>query len=264
MAKKDEIVAEFPGVLIIHQKVPSRVVGHHQHDEHEIFIPLQGEIAITYREETFKAGPGRMLYVPPEIEHSFTSSAQGSGERIILLIQEKLWKKHSATERQPCTMPINSLAKELVFYLLIHQQAKGSQYFLSALIAALGESIQGVQQKVKISSSHISGRVSEPRIQRALEILEEEINSISLSDLAERSGLSLRNLNRLFLLHCGLQPKEYLILRKIEKAKELLKETKMTVTDVALEVGYGSLSKFIETFKKHVGCLPSDYRSGLK
>lgn len=86
------------------------------------------------------------------------------------------------------------------------------------------------------------------------------VTEVSISQLASDIGLSQRNLNRLFLAETNLTPKEYLIRRRIERAKKLLKETNMTVTDIAMEVGYNSLSKFIGTFKMIEGILPSDSR----
>lgn len=265
MKKVLDLVAEFPGMLIIHQKIPGREVGRHQHPEHEFFLPLQGEISVVYGQDVVKAGPGRMLYVPPELDHSFASSAQGSGERVIWLIDQKAWGQHVEAKFLPCSFPINSLAKELVFYLLLHQEAKGAKHFLSALIETLGDSLQAAQwEKNKLFSDHLSGRVADARVSRSIELIEQELGALSLGEVAKRSGLSLRNFNRLFLKETGLNPRDYLILRRVEKAKRLLRETRTTVTDIALEVGYSSLSKFIATFKRIEGVLPSDYRANLQ
>lgn len=250
-------------MVIIHQKIPGQEVGRHQHAEHEFFLPLQGEITVNYDGKEAKAGPGRMLYVPPDLDHSFSSAAQGSGERVIWLIDQKTWAKHVRGKFPPSSFPINALAKELVFYLLIHREAQGAKYFIAALVESLFESLQSAElEKKNISSDHLAGRISDARIQRAMELMEKELGAISLSEVAKRSGLSLRNFNRLFLKEAGLGPKDYLLLRRVEKAKWLLRETKMTVTDIALEVGYNSLSKFIATFKRLEGVLPSDYRAG--
>lgn len=261
MANRYDIVAEFPGMLIIHQKIPSHEAGRHLHQEHEFFLPLQGEITVSYDGHTIKAGPGRMLYVPPDLDHSFSSSAQGSGERVIWLIEQKIWKKHVDKKFKPCSMPMNSLVKELLFYLLIYQDAKGKNHFISALIESLRDSLEATEfEKVNLFSDHIAGRAQDSRIKKALALVDDELASVSLGEIAKKSGLSLRNFNRLFLKECGLSPKDYIISRRIETSKRLLRETKMTVTDISLEVGYSSLSKFIETFKKNTGILPSDYR----
>lgn len=58
----------------------------------------------------------------------------------------------------------------------------------------------------------------------------------------------------------GLTPKEYLQMKRIEKARSLLLNSSHTITDISLEVGFNSVSKFIEAFKKIEGKLPSDFR----
>lgn len=265
MSKSHDLVTEFPGMVIIHQKIPAREVGRHQHDEHEFFLPLQGEITVDSAHGVVKAGPGRMLYVPPHLDHSFSSSAVGSGERVIWLIDGKTWNSHIGKAFTPCSFAMNSLAKELIFYLLIHPEARGSKHFISALVESLGDSLESAHlEKISTSSEFISGKANDARVRRAMEYMEENLSEVTLTDVAKKSGLSLRNFNRLFLKEAGLGPKEYLILRRVEKAKVLLKENKMTVTDVAMEVGYNSLSKFIETFKKITGQLPSDFKNPLR
>jgi AraC-like DNA-binding protein len=256
-----DLTAEFPGIVIIHQKIPSREVGRHEHKEHEFFLPLQGDISVQFDDVTVKAGPGRMLYVPPNLDHSFSSTAQGSGERVIWLIDDKLWRRHAKEEFKATSMPLNSLVKELLFYLLIHQKADGAQFFVSALAESLVESLESAHLKGSpVFSTHLSGKVLDERVRKSIELIDTNLSELSLAEIAKKSGLSARNFNRLFIMDVGVTPKDYLILRRIEKAKELLKETKMTVTDISMEVGYNSLSKFIGTFKKIEGALPSDFR----
>jgi AraC-like DNA-binding protein len=263
MAKNtSDILAEFPGITIIHQKIPSHEVGRHEHQEHEFFLPLQGEITIQYGTTVVKAGPGKMLYVPPNLDHSFTSTSQGSGERVIWLIDDKIFRKHTLSQFAVTSLHSNTLAKELIFYLLIHQKAEGVKYFISALVETLIDSLQASQVDLNVlSANHIEGKVTDIRTKKAIQLMDENLAEISIAKVASESGLSLRNFNRLFLKEVGMTPKYYLILRRMDKAKELLKKTQMTITDISLEVGYGSLSKFIETFKKTEGQLPSDYRN---
>lgn len=260
--QKTDLVVKFPGLLIIHQKIPGHEVGRHSHGEHEFFLPLKGEITVQSQEKIVKAGPGRILYVPPELDHSFSSTAQGTGERVIWLIEPKLWQRHTKRKFIPTTLPMNSLAKEIVFYLLIHQKAGGAKYFISALIEALVESLSGAQiRENRIFVAHIEGKLFDERIKKAAQLINENMIDISISEIAKQSGLSQRNFSRLFVQETGLTPKDYLILRRIEKAKSLLIESRLTITDISLEVGYNSLSKFIETFRKIEGILPSDFRN---
>lgn len=262
MAKKQDLRADFPGLTIFHQKIPSHEVGRHEHEEHEFFLPLQGEITVTFGKETVKAGPGRMLYVPPGLEHGFTSSAQGSGERVIWLVQASLWKKHARGRHLPCSFPVNTLAKELVFYLLLRPEAKGAAHFIGALVETLSVSLESAQvQRAGLRTEHLGGKVADERVRRAICLMEEAPASASVAEVAKKSGLSLRNFSRLFLKETGLGPKDFLILRRMALARRLLRESKLSVTEISLECGYSSLSKFIETFKRIEGVLPSDFRS---
>jgi AraC-like DNA-binding protein len=262
MAKQTtDIIAQFPGIAIIHQKIPAHEVGRHSHDEHEFFLPLQGEISVRYENKTVKAGPGRMLYVPPELDHSFSSTSQGSGERLIWIIDQKLWNKHSSEKFEATSLAGNSMAKEILFYLLVHQKIEGAKYFVSALVESLLESIKAEQMNTSsLFIDHLGGKVTDARIRSSLRFLDEKMAEVSIPKVAKESGLSQRNFSRLFAQETGLSPKNYLILRRVEKAKRLLSTTPLTVTDISFEVGYNSLSKFIETFRRIVGVLPSDYR----
>ena len=58
----------------------------------------------------------------------------------------------------------------------------------------------------------------------------------------------------------GETPHRYLQRRRVERSMFLLRETERSVTDICLEVGFGSLGTFSRTFRDIVGSSPSDYR----
>jgi len=89
------------------------------------------------------------------------------------------------------------------------------------------------------------------------EHLAEEFN---LDRLAAQAGLSKFYFNRLFKSAMGVSPSQYLITLRIDKAKRLLRETKSSVIDIGLEVGYTGPSHFAQLFRKETGLSPSDYR----
>jgi AraC family transcriptional regulator len=85
----------------------------------------------------------------------------------------------------------------------------------------------------------------------------EEFN---LDRLAAQAGLSKFYFNRLFKSAMGVSPSRYLITLRIDEAKRLLRETKRSVVDVGLDVGYAGPSHFAQLFRKETGLSPSDYR----
>jgi transcriptional regulator GlxA family with amidase domain len=91
-----------------------------------------------------------------------------------------------------------------------------------------------------------------------LALLEENFHrSFSIEEIARKSGLSTRSFNRLFLTELAVTPKQAMTLYRVERAKQLLRQGKGSVTDIAFEVGYQSVSQFIATFRRHTGQLPS-------
>jgi len=82
----------------------------------------------------------------------------------------------------------------------------------------------------------------------------------SLERLAEQARLSRFHFQRLFKAATGVAPSRYHIDLRMEEARRLLRETKMSVVDVALEVGYSNPSHFARLFRRETGLSPSDYR----
>jgi AraC family transcriptional regulator len=82
----------------------------------------------------------------------------------------------------------------------------------------------------------------------------------SLDQLAARAGLSKFHFQRLFKTALGVSPSRYHTDLRMNEARRLLRETKMSVVDVALEVGYANPSHFARLFRKENGLSPSDYR----
>lgn len=262
MKKGQDILIELPGLKIIHHKMAGKELGSHHHDEHEFFLPLSGEMTIGFEGKEFTAGPGKMLYVPPKIEHTFSSSTMGVGERVIWLIDDSLWRKQVLKDYSIEVFPLNSLAKELLFYLLLKRDIPGAKHFISALIETLGDSLESVGRNfAHLELTHLMGKINDDRVVKSMKLMNAKLGLSSLSKIAEASGMSLRNFNRLFLQETSLTPKEYLQMKRIELARGLLTSTTFTITDISLEVGYNSVSKFIEAFKRLEGVLPSDFRS---
>jgi len=85
----------------------------------------------------------------------------------------------------------------------------------------------------------------------------EEFN---LDRLARQAGLSKFYFNRLFKGAMGVSPSRYQMTLRMNEAKRLLRETKKSVVDVGLDVGYASPSHFAQLFRRETGLSPSDYR----
>jgi len=82
----------------------------------------------------------------------------------------------------------------------------------------------------------------------------------SLGQLAAKAGLSKFHFIRLFKNAIGESPSRYHTHLRIDAARRLLRETKKTVVEVALDLGYTNPSHFARLFRRQTGLSPSDYR----
>jgi AraC family transcriptional regulator len=88
-------------------------------------------------------------------------------------------------------------------------------------------------------------------------------DNISLAKLAGLVRLSPFHFARAFKQSFELPPHRYLTLRRIERAKELLRQPDLSVTRVGLNVGFGDTSSFSAAFRRETGVTPTDFRRVL-
>jgi len=82
--------------------------------------------------------------------------------------------------------------------------------------------------------------------------------------LAKVSAVSEAHFARSFKDAFGLPPHRYLLTRRIERAKELLRETELSITDIAFQTGWSSLGTFGRTFRDVTGESPGELRARAK
>jgi AraC family transcriptional regulator len=88
-------------------------------------------------------------------------------------------------------------------------------------------------------------------------------DDISLTTLAELARLSPFHFARAFKQSFELPPQRYLTLRRIERAKELLRQPDLSVTRIGLDVGFSDTSSFSAAFRRETGVTPTDFRRVL-
>jgi AraC-like DNA-binding protein len=95
---------------------------------------------------------------------------------------------------------------------------------------------------------------------RAKDLIDRDYaRALDVAALAREAHASTAHFSRSFKTAFGETPHRYLLLRRIERAQELLRSTGLSVTEVSLAVGFHSLGSFSTAFRKVVGEPPSDY-----
>jgi len=99
--------------------------------------------------------------------------------------------------------------------------------------------------------------VRHPKLSRVIQMMEQNIEEpISPAILAREVGMSTRQLERLFRRYLSRSPKRYYMELRLQKARNLLLQTDMTVINVALACGFASPSHFSKCYRSHYDTTP--------
>jgi AraC-like DNA-binding protein len=99
------------------------------------------------------------------------------------------------------------------------------------------------------------------KIQHALDYINSNYtDDITLSETAVQAELRISQFSKLFKHMCGMSFVTYLNYVRVSKAEEMIINTMVPITDIALECGFNSIRNFNRTFKKLKGTTPSDLR----
>lgn len=102
------------------------------------------------------------------------------------------------------------------------------------------------------------------QLRRVLDLVGDNLSrEITLEDMAHAAGMSLFHFSREFRKSMGTSPHRYLMIRRIERAKDLLANQRLSILDVALECGFKDPSHFSRVFRSIVGETPRAYRAEI-
>jgi AraC family transcriptional regulator len=119
-----------------------------------------------------------------------------------------------------------------------------------------------VQRSDEIELSRVG--IVDRRLRRAIEFMHDNCGrELSLSEIASAAYLSDFHFARLFKKIIGATPHSYLASLRIERARRLLAETDLSITEVGMQVGYASQSHFTKVFREATGLTPRLFREAI-
>ena len=113
----------------------------------------------------------------------------------------------------------------------------------------------------RLPAGRSDGALPQRKLRAVVDYIEDHLGAgPSLAQLAEVVHLSAYHFARQFKVATGLPPHQYLILRRVERAKHLLQGDDLSLAEVAAGTGFNDQSKFSHTFKRIVGVSPRQFR----
>jgi AraC family transcriptional regulator len=155
-----------------------------------------------------------------------------------------------------------------VLELLSHEAALGdrsSRLFLEQAVDLLCmQLIRGHSSIGALPTSAPRRGLANWQVKRVTTYMRDHLDQeIGLQELATLVGLSRFHFCTAFRMATGHTPHEWLTVQRIQRAKELLTDLKLPITDIALTVGYQTPSAFAATFRRIAGVTPTEFRRSL-
>lgn len=149
---------------------------------------------------------------------------------------------------------------EKVQWALTDTTPADSMYLESLFLIAVLE-LCVIQKEKLVAMAQPPGRLSRSHEHKIADYVQANLGKdISLNDLAQITGLSRFHFLRAFKRTTEETPYQYLLRLRVERAQTLLRESKLSVSQIAGAVGFKDSTQFIRTFRKKVGATPGAYR----
>ncbi len=128
-----------------------------------------------------------------------------------------------------------------------------------SLIAAL---VMRVAQRFGVPAPARLPALPRPRLRRVLDYIEAHLaQDLTLAELAGVACLSPSHFSRAFKQAVGAGPHRYMVQRRVERAKDLLRGTDDTLAGIAAATGFADQSHFTAAFRREVGLTPGRFRA---
>lgn len=250
--------------------LPSYRYEAHRHIEYEINYVLQGKCMMIFDTEYVPLKAGECIVINPFQNHGFLVDAK-SGCKIqqtemSICIPEDMKETFPFCEKESEYQVLKNCedlvpVMEQVSRICRCDKEDYGTTLLHLAVLQLVVTLGYHGKKTRITEAGVRNE----KIRDILKFIQEHYQeSLQIEELAVSRGISSRFLRKYFTEEIGMSCLDYIQVLRLNKAKELLWETDKSITEIALETGYGTPQYFSRIFRAEIGMTPSKYRSSWR
>jgi len=248
----------------------------HWHTAAEIIMPLENEYTAVINGTKYVLHPNDILVIPSGELHELF--APKSGKRIIMQFDWSLLYNLNGFDStfhllRPCLLLTSEGNEDLhgVLRPLLHQLM--DEYFSNSLLmeasayslliqffVVLGRNFMNHEQRFLNTNNQKQHKYIDKLLQVCNYMNKHCTEDIQVEDLAKLAGFSKFHFMRLFKQFMGMSYYDYLNQHRIMHAETLLIDPNLSVMEIAMSSGFGSLPTFNRVFKKYKKCTPTEYK----
>ena len=250
----------------------------HWHDELEIIYVKSGCLTVSISGESYIGNAGDVFVVSPGNLHlmgaqtgivdyfTFLFPLKYISFRTDDMLNDKLLEPLNSGQLM-ISPRVRGTAKELCEQLIAIYVAKNneSESKITAQIKTKIILLQFILEMWKqgfVIENDTSGRNMVEK-EMVSYVQQNFTGKISLKEFGEQFHLSEKYISRYFKEHFHIALSQYVTYLRLEHAKQLLQDTDIPITEVAMQSGYQNVSYFIRSFKKAYGVSPLKYKKGI-
>lgn len=241
-------------MFALHMRTGCFTTDWHKHPKHQLLYAEEGVLHLYTGKQQLILPARHGAWIPAHRLHKIHSTSPD------LYLRTIYFHERTSDEeilRQFHIFPTSALSREMIVYtqrwLVEDEASKTELSFLETLRLLSLDWCKQAKPLVLPTTEH--GPLEEVTVY----IAENLASPLRLDTVAQRFGFSGRTLLRLFKEQLGMTFGAYVRVARIIRAIELLTEPDASVTKVAYEVGYNSLSSFSQVFQQLTGVKPGDY-----
>ena len=230
----------------------------HGHDYYELAYVYEGSGIQIVNGVSHTVETGSVILLNPNDTHSYYSIRDLKIYNCCFSSPNKLM--HYFDTSKPVIVLLDDFFRieiEQLFYLLENELTQRKNMYLETCWVIL-ELIM-----MTVSRSKSNTIYTDPVWGKIFTYIAENINTVSLTKLSSLMGFSESYFCRAFKKEFSVTVHQYLVNVRIQMAKSFLSYSKMSISEIAVAVGYNSECCFFQDFKKSVGTTPRKYRESI-
>lgn len=153
-----------------------------------------------------------------------------------------------------------------IIELFFNRQGLPDWYFTNKFpVFGQGGEVIGLMGTVQSYERRRAAMTSHVQLDRAVAWLREHFREpVAVTSLAKIAGMSVRQFNRRFREAFGTNPRDFLVKTRVLAACDVLRNSDVSIAEIAVDLGFYDQSSFTQHFRRHVGVTPLQYRKGQR
>ena len=241
----------------------------HTHDCYELMIALKDGGVCFIGGAGYAVSAGTLFICPPQDTHAFTLPVGSEicnimfqpevlgieGRKVLDGIRPGAYRLFGNGQLELFERQFAALERELL------EQNEGFRAYTGAMLQLI---LTGIHRQIS-NLPDVYGSKPDDQMAKIISCIHARFREkLTLAALSKATGVAQEHINRLFHRETRKTFKQYLLSYRIGKAQELLKTSKLSLTEIASQTGFFDSAHFNRTFLRLVGCQPLSYRRNAK